>query len=76
MRLPPRSSSLSPPTTLAYPPHTRPLALPHTEMNEATTVLIITVGSYQGLCNLYRVFNFDPATLPAKVGGCMVSVCV
>jgi hypothetical protein len=37
-------------------------------MSEATIVAMITVGSYQGLCNIWRVATFDPADLPVKVG--------
>jgi hypothetical protein len=32
--------------------------------------MMVTVGSYQGLCNMYRVFfSFDHRTLSAKVRG-------
>ena len=37
------------------------------ELNEATIILMITVGSYQGLCNIARVFTFDTNKLPLKV---------
>ena len=28
---------------------------------------MITVGMYQALCNMYRVFTFKTSTLPTKV---------
>jgi hypothetical protein len=38
------------------------------ELNEATIILMITVGSYQGMCNIARVFSFETKELPLKVG--------
>jgi hypothetical protein len=38
-------------------------------LSEATIIAMITVGSYQGMCNIWRVATFDPADLPVKVGG-------
>lgn len=42
---------------------------PHlAEMNSLLITLMVTVGLYQALCNLYRVFfSFDHRTLSPKV---------
>jgi hypothetical protein len=36
-------------------------------MNEFTIIFFISIGSYQALCNIVRVYNFKTSTLPAKV---------
>lgn len=37
-------------------------------MNEVTIIAMITLGSYQALGNIKRVYSSDPADIPAKVG--------
>jgi hypothetical protein len=39
------------------------------ELNSLLIIAMVTVGFYQALCNMYRVFfSFDYRTLPPKVG--------
>lgn len=47
-----------------------------TGLNEFVIVFFITIGSYQAVCNIYRVSRFQTSSLPAKVRGHrVVDVC-
>lgn len=36
-------------------------------VNEFVICFFITIGSYQALCNIWRVYNYDTSVLPVKV---------
>lgn len=38
-------------------------------VNEFVICFFITIGSYQALCNIWRVYNYDTSVLPAKERG-------
>ena len=52
-----------------------PLPLSHSaELNSLLIAAMVTVGSYQGLCNMYRVFfSFDHRSLAPEVGAVAVA---
>lgn len=59
------------PASAALPPFLGGLpALKGVRLNDLLVTSMVVVGSYQGVCNMYRVFcRFDPRALSAKEAG-------